>query len=120
MLEQLESAGRLDIIWNPYLRQSLKQATRRNKRSSCRVSVKECTSTPSNFGTFLKLEQNKAKLPHFLALNIGSVSTEGKQLCTALENNSMCATHNNIHDITIKNLNKPMPRVPSKDMIGSS
>ena len=45
MLEQLESVVRLDIIWNPYLRQSLKQATRRKKGSSCRMSVKECTST---------------------------------------------------------------------------
>ena len=48
------------------------------------MSVKECTTTPSNFGMFLKLEQNKAKLSHFRARNIGSVATEGKQLCTAL------------------------------------
>ena len=46
---------------------------------------------PSNWGKFLKLEQNKAKLVHFLAERIGSLATEGKQLCTALENNTVCA-----------------------------
>ena len=64
------------------------------------MSVKECTATPSSSETFLKLEQNKAKLSHFLAENIGSVAAEGKQLCTALENNSVYAVHINIvHDI---------------------
>ena len=43
MLEKLESVGRLDIIWNPCLPQSLKQATRQKRGSSCHVSVKECT-----------------------------------------------------------------------------
>ena len=62
MLEKMESVGHLDIIWNPYLPQSLKQATGQKRGSSCRVSVKECTATPSNFGTFLKL--NKIK-PNF-------------------------------------------------------
>ena len=104
MLEKLESVGRLDILWNPYLPQSLKQATRSKRGSSCRVSVKECTATPSSSETFLKLEQNKAKLSHFLAENIGSVAAEGKQLCTALENNSVYAAHiNNVHDIAPSN-----------------
>ena len=65
MLEKLESVGRLDIIWNPYLPQSLKQATRQKRGSSCRVSVKECTATPSNFGTFLKLNKIKPNFPIF-------------------------------------------------------
>ena len=89
MLEKLEFVGRLDLIWNLCLPQSLKQATRQKRGSSCRVSVKECTVTPSDFGIFLKL--NKIK-PNFPILSpIGSAATEGKQLCTALENNSVYA-----------------------------
>ena len=42
---------------------------------------------PSNLETFLKLEQNKAKLFYFLVESIGSVATEGKQLRTVLKNN---------------------------------
>ena len=64
------------------------------------MQVKECTPIPSNWETFLKLEQNKAKLSQFFAERIGSVATEGKQLCTTVENNSVCAAHiNNIHDL---------------------
>ena len=65
MLEKLESVGRLDIIWNLYLPQSLKQATGQKRGSSCRVSVKEFTATPSNFGTFLKLNKMKPNFPIF-------------------------------------------------------
>ena len=69
MLENLESVGRLDIIWNPYLPQSLKQATGQKRGSSCRVLVKECTATPSNFGMFLKLNKIKPNFP-ILSLKI--------------------------------------------------
>ena len=59
---------------------------------------------PSNWGKFLKLEQNEAKLAHFLSKRIvciGYVATEGKQPCTTLENNIVCAAHiNNVHDFT--------------------
>ena len=37
MLEKLETVGRLDIMWNPYLPQNLKQGTRQKRGSSCRV-----------------------------------------------------------------------------------
>ena len=37
---------------------------------------------------------------HFLAERIGSVAPEGKQVCTTLENNIVCAAHiNNAHDL---------------------
>ena len=56
---------------------------------------------PSNWGKVLKLEQNKAKLVYFLTERIVSVATEGKQLCTALENNIVCTAHiNNVHHFT--------------------
>ena len=37
MLEKLEYVDRLDIIWDRYLQQSLKQAARQKRGSSCRV-----------------------------------------------------------------------------------
>ena len=78
MLEKLKSVDRLDIIWDRYLPQSLKQATKQKRGSNCRMYVKECTPVPSKLGTFSKLEQNKAKLFYFLDERIGSVATEGK------------------------------------------
>ena len=117
-----------DIIWDRNLPQSLKQATRQKSGSSCRVQGKECTSIPSNWETFLKLEQNKAKLFHFLTERIGSVGTEGKQLCTTVENNFVCTAHiNNVHDLAPCDHEESIPGsfstpfiVPSKDMIESS
>ena len=50
MLEKLESVDRLDIIWDRYLPQSLKQATRQKRGSSCHVQVKQCTPILSNWG----------------------------------------------------------------------
>ena len=80
MLQKLEPADILDIIWDCYLPQSLKQATKHKRGSNYRVYVKECTPVPSNLGTFLKLEQKKNQIFYFLAERIGSVATEGKQL----------------------------------------
>ena len=78
VLEKLKSVDGLDIIWERYLPQSLKQATEQKRGSNCRMYVKECTPIPSNLGTFSKLEQNKAKLFYFLAERISSVETERK------------------------------------------
>ena len=128
MLEKLEYVDRLDIIWDRYLPQSLNQATRQKRGSSCRVQVKDCTPIPSNWETFLKLKQNKAKLFHFLAESIGSVATEGKQLCTTVEKIFVCTVHiNNVHDLAPCDHEESIPgsfstpfNVPSKDMIWSS
>ena len=125
MMEKLEYVDFLDIILDRYLPQSLKQAARQKRGSSCRVQVKECISIPSNWGTFLKLEQNKAKLFHFLADRIGSVATEGKQLCTTVEINFVCtARTNNVHDLAPCDHEESIPEsfytpfiMPSKDMI---
>ena len=83
-----------------------------------------------DWGRFLKPEQNKANLFHFLAERVGSVATEGKQLCTTLENNIVYSFHiNNVHDLTPCDHEEADTRiilhtvhiiVPSKDMIGSS
>ena len=128
MLKKLESVDRLNIIWDRYLPQSLKQAARQKRGSSCHVQVRQCTPILSNWGTFLELEQNKTKPFHFLAKHIGSVATEVKQLCTTLENNIVCATHiNNVHDLAPFDHEELIPGsfsilfiVPRKDMIRSS
>ena len=39
MLEKFEYVDRLDIIWDRYLPQSFKQATRQKRGSSCHVQL---------------------------------------------------------------------------------
>ena len=85
MLEKLEPIDRLDIIWYRYLPQSLQQATKKRRKQL------SCASYINSFKSSLKLEQNKAKLLLFLAESIISVSTEGKQPYTTLENNILAA-----------------------------
>ena len=65
--EKLESVDRLDIIWDRYLLQILKQTTRQERagKQLSFTKIKECTPIPSSWGTFLKLEQNKARLSIF-------------------------------------------------------
>ena len=102
MLEKLESVGRLDIIWNPYLPQSLKQATIQKEEEAVVCQLKSVPQLLQILERSLKLEQNKAKLSNFLAENIGFVPAEWKQLSIALENNSVYAAHiTNVHD-TVK------------------
>lgn len=77
--KQLESANRVDIVWDVYRQDSLKN-TRGKRGSRQRWKVLPSTHIPSNWRSFLWLDENKTKLFHLLAQHIVSLPLEeGKE-----------------------------------------
>ena len=67
VLKQLNSAKRVDIVWDVYREDSLKKAARENRGSGQRRKVTPTTRIPSDWKGFLRVDDNKTELFKFLA-----------------------------------------------------
>ncbi len=67
VLRRLGNVQRLDIIWDRYLPDSLKQSTRDKRGTGERRRVSATTPIPSNWQSFLQVDSNKAELFEYLA-----------------------------------------------------
>ena len=72
ILKLLENARRCDIIWDRYLRKSLKDICRANRGTGVRTKVFGNGKIPSNWESFLRNKQNKQELFYLLAGHIFS------------------------------------------------
>ena len=77
---QLQSAERLDIVWDTYNENSLKKGARENRGSGARRRVAPSVKVPSNWNSFLRVDGNKAELFKLLAEAVGSIDMPGKEL----------------------------------------
>jgi len=97
LLGFLESSKRVDVIWDEYRKQSLKQQTRDLRRKGIRRRVSSDVAIPSNWHSFLRVDKNKTELFAFLSCNAVTmtehniIATKGQdvlcsqaQTCTAL------------------------------------
>ena len=66
---QLQHAKRVDVVWDEYIPNSLKE-TREKRGKGIRRRVKSSTKLPSNWHEFLRMNENKTKLYVFLANRI--------------------------------------------------
>ena len=81
ILKQLESASRIDIVWDVYRKDSLKSATREKRGSGRRRKVFPSTHIPSNWQSFLRVDDNKTDLFSLLAQQAVTLPIEeGKEL----------------------------------------
>ena len=65
---QLESCNRIDIICDVYKENTLKESARRKKGSGTRRRVLPDSKTPSNWRSFLQIDENKDDFLKFLAV----------------------------------------------------
>ena len=76
----------LEKLWDVYRRGSLKAATREKRGSGTRRRVTSPSQVPKNWKSFLRVNENKTELFHFLATEqVESCQVEGKELCTTYE-----------------------------------
>ncbi|KAG0722479.1 hypothetical protein GWK47_044418 [Chionoecetes opilio] len=74
---QLAKSNRVDIIWDVYRQDSLKNTTREKRRKGVRRRVTTVNSIPGNWHEFLRIDDNKAELFNFLAHQVvENLSTE--------------------------------------------
>lgn len=60
--KQLGSVQRVDVVWNTYKDNSLKNATRSKRGTGIRRRVQGQTCVPRNWRTFLRVDKNKSEL----------------------------------------------------------
>ena len=68
--KQLQSCMRVDIVWDTYIPDSLKESTREKRGKGIRRKVSGETKIPSNWIDFLREPNNKKELFNFLTVKI--------------------------------------------------
>lgn len=81
MLSQLATAWRVDLVWDVYIADSLKSSTREMRGKGKRRHVASSTMIPKNWREFLRVDENKTELFHFLSQKVVLLPTsEGKAI----------------------------------------
>ena len=77
----LKTARRVDVIFDVYRHDSLKMQTRQKRGTGVRTRVTANTKIPSNWHEFLRVDDNKMELFHFLANTLdGELTIRDRQL----------------------------------------
>lgn len=78
--EQLEDVSRIDIVWDTYLSDSLKASARSKRGKGVRRRVEASAKIPSNWEAFLRIDDNKTELFHYLSHRVADVLNGGDQI----------------------------------------
>ncbi|CAG2246636.1 unnamed protein product [Mytilus edulis] len=73
---------RIDIVFDTYIDNSLKASTRGKRGKGIRRRVQDETNVPGNWQEFLRLDENKIELFHFLADKITSAGIDNEIVVT--------------------------------------
>ncbi|KAK3735626.1 hypothetical protein QZH41_007395 [Actinostola sp. cb2023] len=108
ILRQLEAAKRVDLVWDVYREDSLKRSAREKRGSGQRRKVLLSTRIPSDWKSFLRVDDNKDELFKLLANKVVSLTIpDGKEIYSTYVANSLTAdelwitysTGKNLHNI---------------------
>ena len=69
----LHNSNRLDLVWNRYFVDSLKESTRAKRGLGIRRKVHDKAPLPTNWRTFLRCSENKTELFLYLSLKLKEV-----------------------------------------------
>ena len=79
--QQLQNCNRIDIVWDRYIVDSLKECTREKRGKGIRRKVQSHTKLPTNFSDFLCDPMNKTELFDFLTEKVAAYKyADGKQV----------------------------------------
>ena len=74
VISQLQFCNRIDIVWDKYLPDSLKQNTQNKRGTGIRTKVGDHVRLPNDFSDFLRNSMNKQELFNFLT-DMASLNT---------------------------------------------
>ena len=86
----LRHVTRLDIVWDEYIKHSLKAGTRSKRGKGIRRRVEPASQVPGNWQAFLRINDNKIELFSFLARKIIATIDTNKQVITTLHSDVIC------------------------------
>ncbi len=84
---QLHDIQRLDIVWDVYLSDSLKQGTRDNRGTGIRKRVEPKAKLPGNWQSFLRVDDNKTELFDYLGQSLMENPVDGNELYSTSRQN---------------------------------
>ena len=84
--KEVHLTSRVDIVFDTYLENSLKDATRNKRGKGLRRKVQDDSETPSNWPAFLRINENKQELFPFLSKYIVQLVNTAKPIVTAFDN----------------------------------
>ena len=88
----LQTVSRIDIVWDVYLKESLKSTTREKRGKGVRRRVAPTTVLPPKWSDFLHVAENKTDLFQFLSEQvIRLVTEEGKCIYSTNGTNVICS-----------------------------
>ena len=83
--KELQSVSRIDIVFDCYKKNSLKETARQRRGTGIRRKVEELSQTPSNWHSFLRIDKNKTELFSFLSEQMTSNPELNKLVIAAFE-----------------------------------
>lgn len=95
LVSQLQSSNRIDVVWDVYLPNSLKEATREKRGKGTRKKVAEQTKLPRDWKGFLQDSSNKEELFSLLSSKVQATTcpenkaifiTSGENILSTREN----------------------------------
>ena len=86
---QLDTADRVDVIWDVYMPETLK--TREKRGKGVRRRVLPTTVIPKNWKDFLRVDENKKELFLFLSHQVTRSTEEGKVIFATDEERVLCS-----------------------------
>ena len=98
----LQSVQRLDVVWDVYQTNSLKMSTRLKRGDGSRRKVGDATPLPEKWDKFLRVDENKTDLFHYIA---NCVCTElfkideGKHIVTTYKDSVISSDQNVPNDL---------------------
>ena len=81
LIDQLRNSTRIDVVWDTYIADSLKESTREKRGKGLRRKVSSQTKLPGNWMDFLPDSTNKKELFAFLTSKV--VEFTQTKLCTS-------------------------------------
>ena len=79
VVSQLSHVSRLDLVWDQYDTNSLKAATRAKRGIGIRRKVMATADLPRNWADFLRNDDNKTELFHFLSARLATTTVAGNK-----------------------------------------
>ena len=80
IVQSIENVQRLDLVFDEYIRNSLKASTREKRGTGTRRKVLPSVTVPQNWQDFLRSDDNKKELFSFLSKQVVTVAIEDKQV----------------------------------------
>jgi len=97
VVKELDTVSRIDIVWDVYKSDSLKNATREKRGCGTRRRVSSSTRIPGNWPGFLRNNENKQELFRFLAHECVDYETEDdKTIYSTANEQVVCSSSSTI------------------------